>query len=139
MLNQVSIVGNLAQEPNTREVETQNGNRTVCEITVALNRPWEDEGENTDFVDVQAWGGTAEYLDTLAVGDTVAVNGRLQTGNFEDNEGITRYFTRVQANRVQGVNRRNSGNGGGDSSGGNQTRVAEDEMISEEDVNEVPF
>lgn len=106
-LNRVQLIGHLGRDPETRH--TASGKK-VCKFTVAVNRSWRaPEGETreaTDWFNVEAWGRLGEVCQAyLAKGRLVFVEGRLQTDRYEQ-EGDTRYFTRVVATHMQMLDRR---------------------------------
>lgn len=105
--NRVQLIGNLGKDPQSRY--TPNG-RQVCSFSLAVNRRWKSsEGElkeATDWFNVEAWGRLGEICqEHLSKGRLVFVEGRLQTDRYEQ-EGETRYFTKVIANIMQMLDRR---------------------------------
>lgn len=97
MLNNVTIMGRLCAVPELRR--TQNG-IAVCNTRIAVERNYADpSGEReTDFFDVVAWRGTAEFLCSyLAKGRTVLLNGRLQTRPWTDRDGNRRVAVEMVA------------------------------------------
>lgn len=88
-LNKVMIIGRLGRDPEMRY--TPSG-RPVTTFTIATSRTWNTaEGEkrtDTEWFSVVAWGNLAEICKQyLTKGQQVYVEGRLQTRNWEDNEG----------------------------------------------------
>lgn len=84
--NRVQIAGNLTRDPEMRY--TPKGT-AVCKITVAVNRTWSgDDGqkkEEVTFVDVDAWGKTAETIaQYLKKGSPIFVDGRLKLEQWDD-------------------------------------------------------
>ena len=60
--NRVILAGNLTRDPQVRFFANE---RAVCDFGLAINRRWRSDGENkeeTTFVDVEAWGRTAELV-----------------------------------------------------------------------------
>ncbi len=105
--NRVQLIGNLGKDPQSRY--TPNG-RKVCSFSLAVNRRWKSsEGESreaTDWFNVEAWGRLGEICqEHLSKGRLVFVEGRLQTDRYEQ-DGETRYFTKVIANSMQMLDRR---------------------------------
>ena len=100
MLNQIVLVGRITQDPKVTELE--NGKK-VCNVTVAIPRSYKNEnGEyDTDFVDVVLWNGiaenTAEYCHK---GDIIGVKGRIQTSNYETEDGEKRKSTQIVAEKI---------------------------------------
>ncbi|MFC1700509.1 single-stranded DNA-binding protein [Patescibacteria group bacterium] len=93
-LNKVMLIGNLTRDPELRF--TPQGN-AVSSFVVATNREWVSQGEkkqSVDFHNVVSWNKLAEICgELLKKGMRVYVEGRLQTRDWEDNEGRKRYKT----------------------------------------------
>lgn len=97
MLNQVTIMGRLCADPELRH--TQSGT-AVCNARIAVERDYADpSGERqTDFFDVCAWRGTAEFLSKyFPKGRKVVLDGRLQTRTWTDRDGNKRVTVEVVA------------------------------------------
>jgi single-strand DNA-binding protein len=106
-LNRVQLIGRLGRDPESRF--TPSG-KQVCSFSMAVNRTWRDrEGkahEETDWFNVDAWGRLGEVCQQyLSKGRLVYIEGRLRTDQYEQ-EGETRYFTRVIASQMQMLDRR---------------------------------
>ena len=93
-LNKVMLIGNLTRDPELRF--TPQGN-AVSSFVVATNREWVSQGEkkqSVDFHNIVSWNKLAEICgELLKKGMRVYVEGRLQTRDWEDNEGRKRYKT----------------------------------------------
>ena len=105
-LNKVQLIGNLGKDPETRY--TPSGKK-VCAFSMAVNRRWKGaEGETkeaTDWFNIEAWGRLGEICqEYLNKGSLVYIEGRLQTDRYEQ-EGETRYFTKVVTQSVQFLDR----------------------------------
>ena len=99
-MNRIVLIGRLTKDPELRY--TQSGT-AVCNFTLAVNRAYVRDGEQTaDFVPCQVWGKSAENCAKyLAKGRQAAVDGRLQIRSYEDKEGTRRWVTEVVAERVE--------------------------------------
>ena len=100
MLNCVAINGRLVADP---ELRTTNTGVSVCSFTVAVDRSFVRQGEErqADFIDVVAWRNTAEFVcKFFSKGSMIAVDGSIQTRNYEDKNGNKRKSTEVIANNV---------------------------------------
>lgn len=91
------ILGNLTRDPEVRQ--TPSG-QSVCTFAVATNRTWNDASGNkqeaTEFHNVVAWGKLAEICGQyLTKGKKVYIEGRLQTRDWEGQDGIKRYRTEI--------------------------------------------
>ena len=96
-LNRAMIVGNLTRDPEMRY--TPNG-QAVTSFSVATNRRWKDKDgnmqEQTEFHNIVAWGKLAEFTNQfLHKGNRVYVEGRLQTRNWEGQDGNKRNRTEI--------------------------------------------
>lgn len=109
-MNNVVLVGNLTKDPELSY--TANTQTAVCRFTVAINRPKRNgEDMGADFIRVTVWGKQGENCNTyLFKGSKVAVNGRIQTGNYVNKEGVTVFTTDVIANNVEFLGSSNSNN-----------------------------
>ena len=102
MINNVVLVGRLTKDIELRK--TQSG-LSVASFTVACDRRLSQEQKNNgeqsaDFINCVAWRGSADFLGKYArKGDTVGVEGRIQTRNY-DRDGQRVYVTEVLANSV---------------------------------------
>lgn len=99
-MNQVILIGNLTRDPDMKY--TQAG-LAITRFTLALNRPKKDgQDQGADFINIVTFGKLAENCaNYLAKGRKTAVNGRLQTGSYEDKDGKRVYTTDVIANNVE--------------------------------------
>lgn len=100
-MNRVMLVGRLTAKP---ELRYTGSNVPYSRFTVAVNRTFSNNnGEReTDFINCVIWRKQAEnvcnYLDK---GSLVSVEGRIQTGSYDDKDGNKRYTTDVVADSVQ--------------------------------------
>jgi single-strand DNA-binding protein len=107
-LNKCMIIGNLGRDPEMRY--TPSG-QAVTQFTVAVNRNYKDQQgerqEETEWFRVVAWGQQAEFAaEYLRKGGKVYVEGRLQTRQWEGQDGQKRYTTELVANTIQNLERR---------------------------------
>ncbi|GGK22645.1 single-stranded DNA-binding protein 2 [Caldalkalibacillus thermarum] len=101
MLNRVVLIGRLTRDPDLRY--TPNG-VAVATFTLAVDRPFTNQqGEReADFINIVTWRNLAENCAKyLKKGSLTAVEGRLQTRNYENNEGRRVYVTEVVADNVR--------------------------------------
>lgn len=111
MVNKVILIGNLGQDPETRNTQ---GGQTVCNLRVATTDKYKDrEGawvDRTEWHTVTVWGKQAEACGQyLHKGKQVYVEGRLQTRKWQDKEGKDRYSTEVVADNVRFLGGREEG------------------------------
>ena len=117
-MNKAILIGRLTRDPELRYTSS---NRAVCQFTIAIDRPFTNQASGqreADFINVVAWDKTGENVGKyMAKGRLIAVEGRIQTRNYDNNEGRKVYVTEVIANNVQFLESRNaaSNNNGFDS------------------------
>lgn len=103
-LNKVLLMGNLTRDPDLRGTP---GGNSVCEFGLAITERY-GENEQTVFVDVTAWGKTAEFCKNyLSKGSNVFIDGKLKLDQWEDrNGGGRRSKLSVTALAVQSLSRK---------------------------------
>lgn len=113
-VNKVILVGNLGKDPEVRYVQSGNA---VCTLRLAVTERRKDGDQwkdHTEWMDVVTFGKTAENAGQyLQKGRQVYVEGRLQTRQFKDKEGVEKWRTEVVANQVLFL-----GSGGGERGAG---------------------
>lgn len=114
-LNRVLLIGNLTRDPELRYTP---GGSAVCEFGLAMNRSWKGQDgakqEETTFVDITAWGKTAELANQfLNKGRRVFIEGRLKYDQWTSQEGQKRSKLTVVAESLQFLDSRGEGGGGG--------------------------
>lgn len=100
MLNKVILIGRLTKDVDFKYLQS---GIPVASFTLAIDRNFKDSnGERgTDFVSVVAWNKTAELCgEYLSKGRQTAVVGRIQTRNYNANDGTKRYIMEVVAEEV---------------------------------------
>lgn len=101
LINQVTLVGRLTKDPDLRY--TLEG-RAVLSVTIALNRPYRNaKGDfDADFVLCTLWNKTAENTAKYcSKGSIVGIVGRIQTRQYDNQEGKKVYVTEVIADSVK--------------------------------------
>ena len=97
-MNKVILMGRLTRDPEVRY--TQTNNTLVSSFSIAVNRRFNRPGEErqADFINVVAWSKLGEFCSKyFKKGQQVGVIGRIQTRNWEDEQGQKRYVTEVVA------------------------------------------
>ncbi|MBM7704206.1 single-stranded DNA-binding protein [Metabacillus iocasae] len=110
MMNRVILVGRLTKDPELRY--TPNG-VAVATFTLAVNRSFTNQqGEReADFINCVVWRRPAENVaNFLKKGSLAGVDGRVQTRNFEGQDGRRVYVTEVLAESVQFLEPKSGGN-----------------------------
>ncbi len=101
-LNKAQLIGNLTRDPEVRQ--TPNGT-TVATFSIATNFTWKDQSgqkqEKAEFHNVVAWGKLAEICGQyLTKGRKVFLEGRIQTRDWEGDDGVKRYKTEIIAENM---------------------------------------
>ena len=112
MLNRIVLMGRLTRDPELRR--TQSGTAVVS-FSVACDRDYAAQGaeRETDFIDIVAWRGTAEFVEKyFSKGRMIVVGGRLQIRNWEDKDGNKRRSAEVVADSVYFGDSKRDGDGG---------------------------
>ena len=100
MLNVVAIMGRLVADP---ELRTTTQGTNVCTFRIACERSYSKPGEQrqADFVDIVAWRAQADFVcKYFYKGSLIAINGRIQTRNYQDKNGNNRTAFAVVAENI---------------------------------------
>ena len=100
MINSVVLMGRLTYEP---ELRTTSSGISVLRFQMAVDRNYQSQGQDrqADFIDCIAWRQTAEFISRyFHKGSMIAVEGSIQTGNYNDRDGNKRKSVEVVANQV---------------------------------------
>ena len=122
MLNKVILMGRLTADPELRQ--TQSGVNS-CRFTVAVDRNFVPQGgeRQADFITCIAWRQTAEFVSRFfRKGSMIAVQGSIQTRNYEDRQGNKRTAVEIVADNVSFCGSKSES---GTTTGGNTTRYDE--------------
>ena len=100
-MNSVILTGRLTRDPELRY--TSGSQMAVAKFSIAVDRPVRAGKEReADFPRITVFGKQAENCERyLAKGRMVGIQGRLQTGSYQDKDGRTVYTTDVIADRVE--------------------------------------
>ena len=99
-MNRVMLIGRLTAKPELRYTAS---NVPFTRFSLAVNRTFSNgNGEReTDFLNIIVWRKQAENVcNYLNKGSLVSVEGRIQTGSYDDKDGNKRYTTDIVADRV---------------------------------------
>ena len=100
MLNCVTLMGRLVADP---ELRTTTSGKSVATFRIAVDRSFVKQGEQrqADFITIVAWGNTADFVARyFSKGSMIAIQGRIQTRSYEDNNGNKRTAFEVVATEV---------------------------------------
>ncbi len=114
-LNKVMLIGNAGKDAELRYLST---GTPKSEFSLAVNNrrknPAGEWEEQTEWFNIALFGDQAERISQyITKGKSLYVEGRLQTRNWDDDQGVKHYRTEVIANTIQLLGGRESGQGGG--------------------------
>jgi single-strand DNA-binding protein len=112
MINNVTLVGRLVAPPDLRKTPN---NVSSLQGTLAVNRNFKNENgdREADFINFQAWRGTADIIaQYCSKGSFIGIIGRIQVRSYEKN-GQRRYVTEVVAESAYLLESRNKQQGQG--------------------------
>src|SRR4030095_11152382 len=140
-VNKVILVGNLRRDAELRY--TPSG-AAVSKFSLATTEVWNDKAgqrqERTEWHNIDLWGKQAETLsEYLVKGKQVYIEGRRQTDEYTDKEGVKRKSTKVRCARWGLVGRggrgaRMDGGGGGDSAATHAGAAEPSEPLTDDDI-----
>ena len=110
-MNRVCLVGRLTAKPELRYTPS---NVPTTRFSIAVNRTFKNEqgGRDADFINILAWRKTAELIcNYFDKGNQIGLEGRIQTGSYDDKDGNKRYTTEVVVDQVYFIDSKNSGAG----------------------------
>ena len=126
MINRAVLTGRLTKDPELRT--TQSG-LSVVSFNLAVDRPYKDSNGNygADFISCVIWRKAAEnFCNFTSKGSLVGIDGRIQTRNYQDNDGKTVYVTEVLVenftlleSKKDRLSNSNGGNGNNNAYGNN--------------------
>lgn len=98
-MNSVNLIGRLTKDA---EIKSTQSGKTYATLTLAVNRRFRSDGQpSADFIRCQAWGKTADVLERYThKGSQIGVSGRIQTRDYENQQGQRVYVTEVVADSV---------------------------------------
>ena len=118
-MNHIVLMGRLTRDPELRYTQA---NTPVASFSLAVDRGYvsRDSGERqTDFIDIVAWRGTAEFVSKyFTKGQMAAVSGKLQIRDWTDKDGNKRRNAEVVADNIYFTESRKSRDGAGYSPAG---------------------
>ena len=139
-LNKVMLIGNLTRDPELRY--TPQGTAVVT-FGIATNREWVDASgqkqEGVDFHKIVAWNKLAEICSQLLFkGRKVFVQGRIQTRNWQGQDGAERQITEIVIDEMIAFGEGKGGNMGTDEMYTNENSASDAEAVFTESPEEAP-
>ena len=116
-VNKVILIGNLGKDPEVRHLE---GGVAVARFPLATSESYKDKTgqrvEKTEWHNIVLWRGLAEVAEKyLRKGQSVFIEGKIRTNQYQDKEGNQRYSTEIVADNMTMLTRGE----GGQQEGGN--------------------
>ena len=142
-MNKSILLGRLTKEPDIRY--SQANNMKVATFTLAVNRKYVKPGEErqADFINIVTYSKLADFVEKyLGQGRQICVSGRIQTRNWEDNNGIKRYATEIIAEEIDFADSQKKADESilwANSSNNNQTANNMDDGVITGDGDDLPF
>lgn len=100
MLNNVSLMGRITADPDLRYTASGTAVTSFC-IAIERSMKAKDGERLTDFINIVAWQGTAEFIcKYFHKGDMIAIVGEIQSRNYEDKDGKKRTAYEVLAKQA---------------------------------------
>lgn len=103
-MNVITVIGRLTADPTVRTIATDETERTVATLPLAIPNPGRED--EPCFVDVTVWGALAQACGTyLHRGRRISVTGRLSLDRWTDGEGQAHQRHRIVAGEVDFLDR----------------------------------
>ena len=101
-MNKTLLIGRATRNPDIRYTQSEQP-MTIARFNLAVDRRFKKEGEQSaDFISCVAFGKTAEFIEKYVFkGTKIAVEGRIQTGSYTNNDGNKVYTTDVVVEQVE--------------------------------------
>jgi single-strand DNA-binding protein len=144
-VNKAILVGNLGKDPEVRHLE---GGVAVARFPIATSETFKDKNgekqERTEWHNIVVWRGLAEVAEKyLKKGQSVYIEGKIRTSNYQDKEGIQRYSTEIVADNMTMLGGRgDSGTSGNNQESGNASTGSRTETPApafEGEPDDLPF
>lgn len=95
-MNNVILSGRLTRDPEVRHSQNGNEDRIVARYTLAVDRVYSKENQQTDFINCVEFGKLAEFAEKYFYkGIKLIVRGRIQTGSYTNRDGVKVYTTDI--------------------------------------------
>ena len=139
-MNKVVLMGRLTRDPEVRY--TQTNNTLVASFSLAVNRRFVRQGEErqADFINIVAWNKTGEFCSKyFKKGQQVAIIGRIQTRNWEDENKVKHYVTEVVAEEAYFADSKRDGEASSDFANTFGSSVSENSEFAVSSEDDLPF
>lgn len=138
-MNKAILIGRLTRDPELRTTPT---GRNVCQFSIAVNRNFTNaNGEReADFINCVVWDKQAENLAKYQhKGNQIAVEGRIQTRNYDDKDGKRVYVTEILATNISFLDAKGTSNGAGSFNNIPEPQMEQPSTTSTVSVEKDPF
>ena len=108
-MNKALLIGRLTRDPELRTTPT---GRNVCQFSIAVSRNFTNANgdREADFINCVVWDKQAENLVKYQKkGNQIAVDGRIQTRNYDDKDGKKVYVTEILASNISFLDSKGTG------------------------------
>ena len=137
-MNQVCLVGRLTRDPKLAYTPTGVANTS---FTLAVNRTFKTQNgeQEADFINIVVWRKAAENAaNYLKKGSLAGITGRIQTRNYEGQDGKRVYVTEVIAESVQFLDSKGNGKDQGENKQQNNNSSNQQQTNNDQSYND-PF
>lgn len=112
-MNRVVLLGRLTRDPDVRHVQGANGDMAIARFNLAVDRRRRKDSneQQADFINCVAFGKIGEFAEKyLRKGTKIAIDGRIQTGSYDNKDGMRIYTTDVVIEHCEFAESKKSGN-----------------------------
>ncbi len=113
-MNRVILMGRLTRDPEVRYSQSDTS-MAIARFSLAVDRRVQrnnTDGQTADFINIVTFGKTAEFVEKyFHKGSKMALEGRIQTGNYTNKDGVKVYTTDVIADNVEFADSKGSSDG----------------------------
>ncbi len=98
-MNAIVVTGRLTADPILKLTPSH---VSVTKFSVAVQRRYQGEEQTVDFIDVEAWKGSAEFVcKYFRKGSAIEVIGELHTSTYKDQQNVQRKYYFIAADKIQ--------------------------------------
>ena len=139
-MNNVILVGRLTKDPELKYVGEKNV--ALTKFTLAVNREYKQTNKENkaDFINIELWGKTAEICyKYLGKGRKIAVQGRIETDSYLNQNGEKRFVTKIRGEKFQFADSKRNDNEVDTSNYYDAKQIFEDVEKENKQLEELPF
>ena len=139
-MNNVILVGRLTKDPELKYVGEKNV--ALTKFTLAVNREYKQTNKENkaDFINIELWGKTAEICyKYLGKGRKIAVQGRIETDSYLNQNGEKRFVTKIRGEKFQFADSKRNDNEVDTSDYYDAKQIFEDVEKENKQLEELPF